>query len=103
MYIYTYIYIYVCVYKCSSPSNKLHDRYCIYWISAEIFPAHLPAFHPAEALEWWEESFTKDTVDSRLDFKAAEPVMSMSPRQMDWPYRVSYSEVTHVIYYEIDT
>lgn len=23
-----------------------------------------------KALEWWEESFTKDTVDSRLDFKA---------------------------------
>ena len=23
----------------------------------------------SEALEWWEESFTKDTVDSRLDFK----------------------------------
>ena len=37
--------------------------------------AHLPAFQPAEALEWWEESFTKDTVDSRLDFKAAEPTM----------------------------
>ena len=22
-----------------------------------------------EALEWWAESFTKDTVDSRLDFQ----------------------------------
>ncbi len=39
-------------------------------VSLEMCPQVLGDELLLKALEWWEESFTKDTVDSRLDFKA---------------------------------